>query len=50
MFEVSIRAGIAGNYQWGLDSGYHDDWNPYAQLPAGWNVGDYVGDNEELEV
>jgi hypothetical protein len=50
MFEVSIRAGIAGNYQWGLDSGYHDDWNPYAQLPAGWNVADYVGDDEELEV
>jgi len=50
MFEVSLRAGIAGNYQWGLDSGYHDNWNPYADLPAAWKVGDYVGDEQELEV
>lgn len=50
MFEVSFRAGKAGNYQWGLDSGHHDNWNPYANLPAEWKVGDYVGDEEELEV
>jgi hypothetical protein len=50
MFEVSFRAGKAGNYQWGLDSGHQDNWNPYANLPAEWKVGDYVGDEEELEV
>ena len=50
MFEVSFRAGMAGNYQWGLDSGHHDEWNPYSRLPAEWKVGDYVGDDEELEV
>jgi len=50
MFEVSFRAGMAGNYQWGLDSGHHDDWNPYAHLPSELNAGDYVGDDDELEV
>ncbi|KAF8798388.1 hypothetical protein BYT27DRAFT_6903636 [Phlegmacium glaucopus] len=50
MFEVSFRAGIAGNYQWGLDAGYHDDWNLYANLPAAWKVRDYVGGKEELEI
>jgi hypothetical protein len=50
MFEVSFRAGIAGNYQWGLDAGYHDNWNLYANLPVQWKVGDYAGDEEELEV
>ena len=44
MFEVSFRAGMAGNYQWGLDSGQ------YSNSPAVWKVGDYVGDDEELEV
>jgi hypothetical protein len=30
MFERSILAGIAGNYQWGLDAGDHQEgWNPY---------------------
>jgi hypothetical protein len=50
MFEVSFRAGIAGNYQWGLDAGFHDNWNPYANLPTQWKVGDYDGEEEELEV
>ena len=44
MFEVSFRAGMAGNYKWGLDSRHHDDWNPYSHLPAEWKVGDYVGE------
>ena len=34
MFEVSFQAGMAGNYQWGLDFRHHDDWNPYSHLPA----------------
>jgi hypothetical protein len=30
MFEPSVLAGIAGNYQWGLDAGDHQgSWNPY---------------------
>ena len=50
MFGVSCRAGIAGNYQWGLDPRYHDNWNLYANLPTQWKVGDYAGGEEELEV
>lgn len=50
MFEVSFRTGMAGNYQWGLDSGHHNDWNPYSNSPVVWKLGDYVGDDEELEV
>jgi hypothetical protein len=29
-----FQAGMAGNYQWGLDSRHYDDWNPYSCLPA----------------
>jgi len=30
MFQRSVFAGIAGNYQWGLDAGDHQgSWNPY---------------------
>jgi len=30
MFQRSVLAGIAGNYQWGLDAGDHQGgWNPY---------------------
>ena len=30
MFERSVLAGIAGNFQWGLDAGDHQGgWNPY---------------------
>ena len=30
-------AGIAGEYQWGLDEGDHQDaWNPYDGLPDHW--------------
>ena len=37
MFERSQAAGLAGEYQWGLDAGDHQDaWNPYAGLPAHW--------------
>ncbi|KAH9485919.1 hypothetical protein JR316_0002836 [Psilocybe cubensis] len=38
MFENSLRAGISGNYQWGLDVGNHkDDWKPY--LCRDWFIG-----------
>ena len=37
MFERSKAAGIAGEYQWGLDAGDHQDtWNPYDGLPSHW--------------
>uniref|UniRef100_A0A8H7XLT6 Uncharacterized protein n=1 Tax=Psilocybe cubensis TaxID=181762 RepID=A0A8H7XLT6_PSICU len=50
MFENSLRAGIAGNYQWGLDVGNHqDDWKPY--LCRDWFIGDReVNDDEMLYV
>jgi hypothetical protein len=51
MFEDSNRAGVAGNWQWGLDSGPHQDgWNPYIGLPSHWSVGDRIVDEGELEV
>ena len=37
MFECSQVAGTAGEYQWGLDAGDHQDaWNPYDGLPDHW--------------
>ena len=37
MFELSQAAGIAGEYQWDLDAGDHQDaWNPYKSLPDHW--------------
>ncbi|KAJ6488272.1 hypothetical protein C8R47DRAFT_1276929, partial [Mycena vitilis] len=37
MFETSDTAGVAGDWQWGLDVGYHQDrWVPYTGLPAFW--------------
>lgn len=51
MFEDSERAGAAGNWQWGLDAGNHQDkWNPYSGLPSGWFHGDRVGSEDELDV
>ncbi|KAF9460088.1 hypothetical protein BDZ94DRAFT_1378544 [Collybia nuda] len=51
MFEVSVEAGIAGHYQWGLDSGSHQDfWDPYSGLPEHWNHGNREGSDAELEV
>ncbi|KAH7919295.1 hypothetical protein BV22DRAFT_1051142 [Leucogyrophana mollusca] len=50
MFENSVRAGIAGNQQWGLDSGNHQGgWNPYADLPTHWSHGDRDYSETELE-
>lgn len=50
MFEVSKRAGIAGYYQWGFDSGDHQYWWPYADLPEHWNHGDYDENETQLVV
>ena len=41
MFECSLAAGIAGEYQWGLDTGEHQEaWNPYDSLPYHWILAD----------
>ncbi|KAG2346981.1 hypothetical protein BDR05DRAFT_958441 [Suillus weaverae] len=38
LFEKLAESGSAGNYQWGLDAGSHQDgWDPYAGLPSHWN-------------
>ncbi|KAJ6516560.1 hypothetical protein C8R47DRAFT_960861 [Mycena vitilis] len=52
LFEYSLAAGRAGNQQWGLDAGPHqDNWNPYANIPAHWNHDDRENESEsELEV
>lgn len=45
MFEVSTRAGPAGNFQWGLDVGQHQDrWYPYQNLPSHLNDGSRDGE------
>ncbi|KAG1727727.1 hypothetical protein EDB19DRAFT_1642847, partial [Suillus lakei] len=50
------QLGSAGNFQWGLDAGNHQDgWDPYAGLPSHWNhedcnEGDLDCDENELEV
>ncbi|KAG2750623.1 hypothetical protein P692DRAFT_201787823 [Suillus brevipes Sb2] len=55
LFEKSAQSGSAGNYQWGLDAGNHQDgWDPYAGLPSHWNhddrnEGDADYDENELE-
>jgi hypothetical protein len=46
MFERSKAVGIAGEYQWGLDTGDHQDsWNSYDSLPSEW----VYADSERLE-
>lgn len=51
MFERSKEAGRAGDYQWGLDSGHHQDrWNPYENVPAFWGHGDFDGSESDAEV
>jgi hypothetical protein len=50
MFEVSARADVAGNYQWGLHAGQHQDWDPYSSLPEHWNHRDREGSDSEEEV
>jgi hypothetical protein len=51
MFERSQAAGIAGDYQWGLDAGDHQEaWNPYAGLPAHWHHDDGFGSGDESRI
>ena len=48
MFERSALAGIAGNYQWGLDAGDHQEgWNPLAGTPEHWNHDDRDSSSED---
>ncbi len=47
IFEVSERAGIAGNHQWGLDAGDNQYWNPYDGY---WHTGEREEDEEETRV
>ncbi|KAF9522922.1 hypothetical protein CPB83DRAFT_863752 [Crepidotus variabilis] len=50
MFEQSARAGIAGNHQWGLDAGDHQDgWDPYGGLPDHFNHHDREGSDGETQ-
>ncbi|KAJ7687457.1 hypothetical protein B0H17DRAFT_1070306 [Mycena rosella] len=38
MFECTDKAGIAGDEQWGLDAGHHQDcWVPYEGTPKSWS-------------
>lgn len=51
LFEVSKHAGPAGDYQWGLDSGDHQDkWDPWGDIPSHWKDPNHDIDAEELEV
>ena len=50
MLERLAHAGIAGHWQWGLDSGDHQYWNPYAGSPWSWDHKDREGSDGELEV
>ena len=47
MFEISERAGIAGNHQWGLDAGDHQYWYPYDTC---WHTGEREEAEEETKV
>jgi len=51
MFERSALAGSAGNFQWGLDVGHHQEgWNPYDGTPIDWNHEDRESSEGEHEV
>lgn len=51
MFAQSAEAGVAGNCQWGLDTGPHqDNWYPYIHGPESWTENARVGLESELEV
>ncbi|KAJ7166933.1 hypothetical protein C8R46DRAFT_899417, partial [Mycena filopes] len=47
LFEHSFAAGRAGNHQWGLDAGAHqENWFPYAGIPAYWDHDDREDESE----
>ncbi|KAF5323682.1 hypothetical protein D9619_012867 [Psilocybe cf. subviscida] len=48
MFEYSAESGVAGNWQWGLNAGSHQDgWVPYLNIPEAWRPGDRQSEEEE---
>ena len=50
MFERSKAAGIAGEYQWGLDAGDHQDaWNLYDGLLSHWVYAERLENYDEDE-
>ena len=50
MFECSQAAGFAGEYQWGLDTGDHQDaWNPYDGISEHWIYPDRLENNDDDE-
>ncbi|OBZ71602.1 hypothetical protein A0H81_08563 [Grifola frondosa] len=50
MFTDSVETGRAGNQQWGLDKGTHQNrWNPYVNLPSQWSYQPYEGSDSELQ-
>ena len=50
MFERSKAAGIAGEWQWGLDAGDHQDaWDPYDGLPYHWIHAEQLENYEDNE-
>ncbi|EDR02673.1 uncharacterized protein LACBIDRAFT_332179 [Laccaria bicolor S238N-H82] len=48
MFEVSRAVGITSYCQWGLDTGHHQDWDPYARMED-LNHQDCPGDGDDLQ-
>jgi hypothetical protein len=52
MFDESVKAGVAGNHQWGLDAGPHElAWNPNISGPSVTNGPIREGDDDiELAV
>jgi len=51
MFEKTKQTGVSGNWQWGLDSGHHQDvWDPTFGIPETWNEKKREGSESEHEV
>lgn len=49
MFSRSKKAGVAGNMQWGLDVGMHEDnWNPY--YPGGPEIDEEIRKGKQTEL
>lgn len=45
MFDCRPSAGLAGNCQWGLDVGYHQNrWDPYSDISDEWKEGQIIDD------
>ncbi|KAF9073345.1 hypothetical protein BDP27DRAFT_1318739 [Rhodocollybia butyracea] len=49
MFALSDEAGHAGNYQWGLDKGIHENnWNPWGEFAPELAIGSKIRDGSPL--